>query len=95
MIEKVLGWLQIPGIGIIAVFFMFLCHAVYMKYLFNHFRRWVYLDVIDFLSTRNNQEDSIEKDLNDRLQALRNASFAPQVSPAPYIKLVPNPQKGD
>lgn len=87
-------FVQRPLVLMSVMLFLFTAHALYMKHLFNHFRQWMYLDVLDFIRKKNNsQEQEIDKEFSDRFRALRNSSFAPKMSRGPYIKLVPNQEK--
>lgn len=94
MMNNVLEFMQRPMFLMGVVLFLFTAHALYMKRLFNHFRLWVHLDMLDYI--RNNekpQEQEIEQEFNNRFRVLRNASFAPKMSRGPYIKLVPTQEK--
>jgi hypothetical protein len=44
---------------------LFVIHAIYIRVLFEGFRRKVYLDVLDFLVTRHKKESKIIHDDDD------------------------------
>lgn len=94
MMNSVLEFVQRPMVLMGVVLFLFAAHTLYMRHLFNHFRLWMYLDMLDFIRKNDKpQEQEIEQEFSNRFRVLRNASFAPKMSRGPYIKLVPNQEK--
>jgi len=91
--NKVFEFLQTPSANLLFTMIMFLGHALYMRYSHDRLRTMLYLDVLDFVHKQNKKQNDIEEDFSNRMQILRNASFAPKMSSAPYIKLVPKSKK--
>lgn len=59
---------------IAAVFVMFLSQMLYTRYLFETFRRKVYLDILDFLATRGDIEEDQEPVAKKRSKHIRLVS---------------------
>jgi hypothetical protein len=59
---------------IAAVFVMFLSQMLYTRYLFETFRRKVYLDILDFLATRGDIEEDQEPVAKNRSKHIRLVS---------------------